>query len=278
MKKSFLKNCMAIMTAVMVVGTPLTALAEETSYTIPSVDWTTDQPANLEMVFSDGFSWTDEGVISSYVPEGYKIIAASVDYSLTPCYWWCDCIVEGIKDVEWLGNSIPNAEGYYYNNKYTVEWNGVAYSECKLIEMSDSDWWHEWIFVLPQSYDGEVSVTISGAKLENGEVVKDDNSIVTHTLQSGSTVGQFLSTTEEQIAAAELANAEFYAETAAGEQTAVVTAYTGTIYITKRGDNLSKIAREFYGDSSVWRAIYEMNKNVIKDPNKIWANQVFVLP
>ena len=56
---------------------------------------------------------------------------------------------------------------------------------------------------------------------------------------------------------------------------------TGRVYIyytVVRGDNLSKIAKQHYGDSAKWRAIYEANKSLIKDPNKIWPGQVLILP
>ena len=42
-------------------------------------------------------------------------------------------------------------------------------------------------------------------------------------------------------------------------------------YMIKRGDYLIKIASREYGDSSMWRAIYEWNKEEIgSDPNKIY--------
>ncbi|MBD5133721.1 MAG: LysM peptidoglycan-binding domain-containing protein [Clostridiales bacterium] len=49
-------------------------------------------------------------------------------------------------------------------------------------------------------------------------------------------------------------------------------------YTVVRGDNLSKIAKAQYGDSSKWRVIYEANKGTIKDPNKIWVGQILVIP
>lgn len=49
-------------------------------------------------------------------------------------------------------------------------------------------------------------------------------------------------------------------------------------YTTKPGDSLQKIAKEVYGDSGKWNIIYEANKEQIKNPNKIWANQTFILP
>ncbi len=49
-------------------------------------------------------------------------------------------------------------------------------------------------------------------------------------------------------------------------------------YTVVRGDNLSKIAKAQYGDSSKWTVIYEANKNIIKNPNQIWPGQTLVLP
>ncbi len=45
------------------------------------------------------------------------------------------------------------------------------------------------------------------------------------------------------------------------------------IYTVKKGDTLSKIALQIYGDRSLWRKIYEDNKTVIKNPNRIRVGQ-----
>lgn len=50
-------------------------------------------------------------------------------------------------------------------------------------------------------------------------------------------------------------------------------------YTVKSGDSLSSIARGFYGDASMWPAIYEDNKDVIgSNPNLIFAGQVYKIP
>lgn len=41
------------------------------------------------------------------------------------------------------------------------------------------------------------------------------------------------------------------------------------IYVVKKGDNLSKIAKEVYGNAGRWKEIYKANKDQIKDPNLI---------
>jgi nucleoid-associated protein YgaU len=41
------------------------------------------------------------------------------------------------------------------------------------------------------------------------------------------------------------------------------------IYVVQRGDSLSKIAKEVYGNAGRWREIYEANQDQIQDPNMI---------
>ena len=51
-----------------------------------------------------------------------------------------------------------------------------------------------------------------------------------------------------------------------------------TFYTVKSGDSLSKIAKEFYGDAMKYPAIFEANKPMLKDPNKIYPGQVLRIP
>ena len=44
------------------------------------------------------------------------------------------------------------------------------------------------------------------------------------------------------------------------------------------GDNLSKIAKKFYGDSNKWKRIFEANRDILKDPDKIRPGQVLKIP
>jgi nucleoid-associated protein YgaU len=45
----------------------------------------------------------------------------------------------------------------------------------------------------------------------------------------------------------------------------------GSPYLIKRGDTLGRISTNIYGIVSKWRAIYENNKEMIRDPNLIFA-------
>jgi len=44
------------------------------------------------------------------------------------------------------------------------------------------------------------------------------------------------------------------------------------------GDSLSKIAKRELGDANKWHAIYEANRDKIKDPDKIFPGEVLTLP
>jgi len=48
------------------------------------------------------------------------------------------------------------------------------------------------------------------------------------------------------------------------------------IYEIKSGDSLSKIAKNYPG--MTWEKIYEANKDLIKDPNKIFPGQKIKIP
>lgn len=49
-------------------------------------------------------------------------------------------------------------------------------------------------------------------------------------------------------------------------------------YTVKSGDTLSKIAREYYGDAGRYPEIFEANKPMLKDPDKIYPGQVLRIP
>ena len=49
-------------------------------------------------------------------------------------------------------------------------------------------------------------------------------------------------------------------------------------YTVKSGDNLSKIAKEMYGDANQYPKIFEANKPMLKDPDEIFPGQVLRIP
>lgn len=49
-------------------------------------------------------------------------------------------------------------------------------------------------------------------------------------------------------------------------------------YEVQKGDSLSKIAKEFYGNAGKYHAIFEANKPMLSDPDKIYPGQMLRIP
>ncbi|MEM8617705.1 MAG: peptidoglycan-binding protein LysM [Pseudomonadota bacterium] len=49
-------------------------------------------------------------------------------------------------------------------------------------------------------------------------------------------------------------------------------------YTVKSGDTLSKIAKEFYGDAMKYPTIFDANKPMLSDPDKIYPGQTLRIP
>ena len=52
----------------------------------------------------------------------------------------------------------------------------------------------------------------------------------------------------------------------------------GEYYTVKSGDSLSKIAKQYYGDANRYSAIFEANKPMLSDPDKIYPGQTLRIP
>ena len=50
------------------------------------------------------------------------------------------------------------------------------------------------------------------------------------------------------------------------------------IYVVVSGDNLSKIAKHFYGDANKYMKIFEANKDQLSDPDKVKVGQKLRIP
>jgi len=51
-----------------------------------------------------------------------------------------------------------------------------------------------------------------------------------------------------------------------------------TLYTVQPGDTLSAIARQVYGKASLWRLIFEANRDILDDPGRIKPGQVLRIP
>jgi nucleoid-associated protein YgaU len=53
--------------------------------------------------------------------------------------------------------------------------------------------------------------------------------------------------------------------------------YTQT-HVVQSGDTLSKIAEKYYGDASLYTKIFQANRDLLSDPNKIRPGQKLRIP
>lgn len=51
-----------------------------------------------------------------------------------------------------------------------------------------------------------------------------------------------------------------------------------TFYTVERGDTLSAIAKEHYGDATKYPVIFEANRPMLEDPDRIYPGQVLRIP
>ncbi len=49
-------------------------------------------------------------------------------------------------------------------------------------------------------------------------------------------------------------------------------------YVIERGDTLSHIAKRYYGNANKWPKLFEANREVIQDPDKIFPGQKIRIP
>jgi nucleoid-associated protein YgaU len=76
--------------------------------------------------------------------------------------------------------------------------------------------------------------------------------------------------------AQQVEKADFSGVTASVDSTAELVG--GSSYTVKSGDSLSKIAKNELGDANAWQKIFEANRDVLDDPDKIFPGQVLKLP
>ena len=57
-----------------------------------------------------------------------------------------------------------------------------------------------------------------------------------------------------------------------------VVSQTAKTHTVKAGDTLSKIAKQHYGSANLFMKIFEANKDILRDPDKIHVGQVLKIP
>ena len=61
-------------------------------------------------------------------------------------------------------------------------------------------------------------------------------------------------------------------------KTTPITTTVGKTYTVVKGDSLSAISLKYYGDANQYMKIYEANKPLLNDPDKIYPGQVLSIP
>ncbi|MGE4459318.1 LysM peptidoglycan-binding domain-containing protein [Stenotrophomonas acidaminiphila] len=70
--------------------------------------------------------------------------------------------------------------------------------------------------------------------------------------------------------------ADFSDVTARVDSTAQIAG--GQQYTVQKGDSLSRIAKHLLGDANAWKQIFEANRDVLSDPDKIFPGQTLKIP
>ena len=63
-----------------------------------------------------------------------------------------------------------------------------------------------------------------------------------------------------------------------GQSASSAPASAAQMYEVQPGDSLSKIAQKFYGDPLKYKAIFEANQPMLRDPNLIYPGQTLRIP
>ncbi|WMJ70740.1 LysM peptidoglycan-binding domain-containing protein [Stenotrophomonas sp. 24(2023)] len=82
-------------------------------------------------------------------------------------------------------------------------------------------------------------------------------------------------TSSVDTTAQKVEKADFSGVTASVDTTAEK---VGGTYTVQKGDSLSKIAKAQLGDANAWKKIFEANRDVLDDPDKIFPGQTLKLP
>ncbi len=67
-------------------------------------------------------------------------------------------------------------------------------------------------------------------------------------------------------------------ESTVEEITPIVPEPTYTEYVIQKNDTLQKISQKFYGTTKKWKFLYNVNKDVLKSPDKIYPGQKIKIP
>lgn len=115
-----------------------------------------------------------------------------------------------------------------------------------------------------------------GLKVENlNIVVDDDKATITGTAASQSEKEKVILAVGN---VAGIATVDDWMTVAAPAEATVAPEPEAVFYTVEKGDTLSKIAKEHYGNAMKYPVIFEANKPMLKDVDKIYPGQVLRIP
>jgi nucleoid-associated protein YgaU len=82
----------------------------------------------------------------------------------------------------------------------------------------------------------------------------------------------------DQIKAVDPTYSDLSAEITVVAGAGATAAAGGGSYTVQKGDTLSKISKQYYGDANQYNRIFEANRDQLKDPDKIFPGQVLKIP
>ena len=82
----------------------------------------------------------------------------------------------------------------------------------------------------------------------------------------------------DQIKAVDPTYSDLDAEITVGAGAPGAAPAAGSTYTVQKGDTLSKISKQYYGDASKYQRIFEANRDKLSDPDKIQPGQVLKIP
>ncbi|RMG82882.1 MAG: peptidoglycan-binding protein LysM [Bacteroidetes bacterium] len=110
-------------------------------------------------------------------------------------------------------------------------------------------------------------ITNNGLKIENLTLTVNDDHVIVG--------GEVTSQAEREKIILALGNVSGIATV---EDNIVIVAPPAQFHEVKKGDTLSKIAKQYYGDPMKYPVIFEANKPLLKDPDRIYPGQVLRIP
>ncbi len=114
-------------------------------------------------------------------------------------------------------------------------------------------------------------VVAMGLKVQDLNIVADGDHVVVSGVAESQSEREKVILTVGNVAGVATVDDRMTVSAEAPEQEAV-------FYEVKKGDTLSKISKEHYGSANKYMVIFEANKPMLKDPDKIYPGQMLRIP